>query len=103
MNPHIKIALAIKTGRTALGWNQKEFAHLMGVSTPMVARTETMVSECKLTFFYKALDLFKANGVHIALGDDSFELKIMTVVLDKFLVNNNDRTKKSSDYQGKDK
>ena len=37
-----RIAVAIRTARTALGWSQQEFADRMGVAKSTIARIETL-------------------------------------------------------------
>lgn len=65
-----KIAIGVRTARTALGWNQEEFAERMGVAKSTVARIETLEVNARADFLTKALAVFKRAGVSIDLLDD---------------------------------
>ncbi len=64
-----KIAVAIRTARTAIGWNQQEFADKMGVAKSTVARIETMEMAARGDFVIKAIQLFREAGVEVDLSD----------------------------------
>jgi transcriptional regulator with XRE-family HTH domain len=67
-----KIAVALRTARTAMGWSQLEFAELMEVAKSTVARIETMEMLAKADFVMKAIRLFKVHGVEVDLYTDDF-------------------------------
>ena len=71
-----KIAIALRTGRTALGWNQQEFANLMGVAKSTVARIETLEVGARADFMNKAIRLFRDHGVIVDLSQDGVPLQI---------------------------
>ena len=71
-----KIAIALRTGRTALGWNQQEFATLLGVAKSTVARVETLEVGARADFMNKAIRLFKDHGVLIDLSQDGIPIII---------------------------
>lgn len=60
-----KAAIAIKTGRTAIGLNQTEFAKLMSVSRVTLARIETFEIPIKLEAYFDAVSELKELGVNI--------------------------------------
>lgn len=64
---NVKIAVAIRSARTALGWNQQEFADKMNVAKSTIARIETLEMTAKADFLTRALRLFRDAGVTIDL------------------------------------
>lgn len=64
---NLKIAVALRTARTALGWSQQEFADRMGVAKSTVARIETVEMSPKADFLTKALRVFQQVGLTIDL------------------------------------
>lgn len=62
-----KIAIAIRSARTAIGWNQQEFADLMGVAKSTITRVETLEMGAKADFLNKAMRLFRDAGVIVDL------------------------------------
>lgn len=64
---HARIAVSIRSARAAVGWNQQEFADLMGVSRSTVARIEILQMLPRADFLLRALALFKAAGVEVDL------------------------------------
>jgi len=67
-----KLAVALRTARAAIGWNQQEFAELMGVAKSTVARIETMEMAARGDFILKAVSLFKKAGINIELFSEGF-------------------------------
>ena len=64
-----KIAVAIRTARTALGWSQQELAERLRVAKSTVARIETLEMAARGDFVIKAIQLFRQAGVEIDLSD----------------------------------
>jgi len=64
-----KIAVAIRTARTAIGWSQQEFADKLGIAKSTVARIETMEMAARGDFVIRAIQLFRAAGVEVDLSD----------------------------------
>lgn len=60
---NIKIAVALRAARTALGWSQQEFADKMKVAKSTIARIETVEVTAKADFLVRAFQLFQAQGV----------------------------------------
>ena len=70
-----KIAVAVRTARTALGWSQQDFADRMGVAKSTIARIETMEMAARGDFVIKAVTIFREAGVELDLAD-TFDLPI---------------------------
>ena len=64
---NIKIIVALRSARTALGWTQQEFADKMGSSKVTIARIETMEVAAKAEFLMQALRLFRESGIHVEM------------------------------------
>jgi transcriptional regulator with XRE-family HTH domain len=62
-----KIAIAIRSARTAIGWNQQEFADLMEVAKSTITRVETLEMGAKADFLNRAMRLFRDAGVIVDL------------------------------------
>lgn len=60
---HLRIAVAMRAVRGALGVNQAEFAKLIGVSKPTVARVETLEAGMRLDTYSNMLKKLKEIGV----------------------------------------
>lgn len=66
---NVKIAVALRSARIALGWNQQEFADKMEVAKSTVARIETLEMVAKADFLTRALRIFRDAGVVVDLLD----------------------------------
>ena len=64
-----KIAVALRAARSAIGWNQQEFADKMGVAKSTVARIETLEMGAKADFLIRAIQLFRQAGVEVDLAE----------------------------------
>lgn len=64
---NVKIAVALRSARIALGWNQQEFADKMAVAKSTIARIETLEMTPKADFLTLALRTFRDAGVVIDL------------------------------------
>jgi transcriptional regulator with XRE-family HTH domain len=62
-----KIAIALRIGRAAIGWNQSEFAEKLGVAKSTIARIETLEMAPKAELVMRAMRLFRESGVDIDL------------------------------------
>jgi transcriptional regulator with XRE-family HTH domain len=67
----MKIAVALRTGRTAIGWNQHEFAQRLNVATSTIARIETLETTASTAVVMDALDLLRKAGVTIDLTSEA--------------------------------
>ena len=66
---NVKIAVALRSARIALGWSQLEFAEKMEVAKSTIARIETVEMTAKADFLNRALRLFRDAGVVVDLLD----------------------------------
>lgn len=74
---NVKIAVALRAARTALGWNQQEFADRMQVAKSTVARIETVEMAAKADFLTRALGLYREYGVVVDLfGPDKVTISV---------------------------
>jgi len=67
------LAPAIRAGRNALGWSQKEMAEKSGISIPTIARTE-VANNPKMGTVLALLMTLKKNGIVFVWKDDGFEM-----------------------------
>lgn len=62
---NIRIAIALRTARAALGWNQQEFADRLNVAKSTIARIETLEMVAKADFLTRALRVCREEGVSV--------------------------------------
>ena len=67
------LAPAIRAGRNALGWSQKELAEKSGISVPTIARTEVS-NNPKMDTVLALLGTLKKNGIVFVWKEDGFEM-----------------------------
>lgn len=95
---NVRIAVAIKVARTAIGLSQLELAELIGVSKITLARVETLESTLKAESYMQALRVFKERGVYIdPISTDSIHLEITLGCLKTVLDDSKDESKRRSD------
>ncbi|MGQ4880129.1 helix-turn-helix domain-containing protein [Billgrantia sp. LNSP4103-1] len=76
IDAHLKIAVALRSVRGALGLNQAEFAELVGVSKPTIARAETMEVAMRLDSYSNVLRKLREIGVKVdTLYSDSVQIE----------------------------
>lgn len=77
MSENLKIAIVLRTGRVAIGMNQQEFADALGVAKSTVARAETLEMPIKAETYFKALRIFKQNGLEVdPIYSEGIDIKI---------------------------
>lgn len=64
---NLKIAVALRAARTALGWNQQEMADLTNVSKSTIARIETLEMAVKADYLTRVLRLLRNLDVTVDL------------------------------------
>lgn len=95
---NLKIAIALRSARTALGWSQQEFADKMNVAKSTVARIETLEMAIKADFLTKGLRLFREFGVELdVLQADRLVLSIEAQGLQEALRRLEDENLRRSD------
>jgi transcriptional regulator with XRE-family HTH domain len=93
-----KIAVALRTARAAVGWNQEEFAQLMGVAKTTVARIETLEMSARAEYLSKAIRLFREVGVEVDLSElDAVPIRVSMVAVAKAVDDLQDVNKRRKD------
>ena len=93
-----KIVVALRTARAAAGWNQGEFADLMGVAKTTVARIETLEMSARAEYLSKAIRLFREAGVEVDLSElDSVPIKVSMLAVAKAVDDLQDVNKRRKD------
>ena len=59
----VRFAVLLRTARVAIGWNQQEFADLLGVAKSSITRMETVEMAMPSIFAMRAMQLFRENGL----------------------------------------
>jgi len=93
MNENVKIAVALRAARAALGMNQQEFSDALGVAKSTVARAETMEITIKGEIYVRAIRLLRAHGVDV---DTIMENEVVIKVGEKGLQEAEDKLKDPS-------
>jgi len=75
---NVKIAIAIRSARVAIGWSQQEFSDLMGVKKFIITRVETLEAGAKAEFLNKAMRLFRETGVTV----DFYQLDSISILVE---------------------
>ncbi|MBU6993424.1 helix-turn-helix transcriptional regulator [Ferrovum myxofaciens] len=79
---NVKVAVAMRTARAALGINQQELADDLGVAKSTIARIETMEMQPKVDLYLKALKYFKEAGIDVdSIYSDNITVNISTKAL----------------------
>jgi DNA-binding XRE family transcriptional regulator len=82
----IKVGVALRVCRAALGITQTELAASIGVAKVTLARVETLESNLKSDSFLRAVKLFREHGLEIdTMTSDGINLKISAAALDNAL------------------
>lgn len=84
LKKNVKIAVALRTARAAIGWNQQEFADEMAVAKSTIARIETLEVSPKADLLLHAMEVFGNAGVQV----DFFSGGNLTVVVDTQALDN---------------
>jgi DNA-binding XRE family transcriptional regulator len=69
------LAPALRAGRNALGWSQKELSEKSGVSVPTIARTE-ISNNPTMAIVHALLVTFEMNGIVFTFKADGFEMAV---------------------------
>ena len=93
-----KIVVALRTARAAAGWNQGEFADLMGVAKTTVARIETLEMSARAEYLSKAIRLFREAGIEVDLSElDAVPIKVSMLAVAKAVDDLQDVSKRRKD------
>ena len=73
----VKLAVALRTARSVVGWSQDELSKLSGIPKITIARFETLEGNLKAEQLMKLLDLYGSMGAKLELsGGDGFTLTV---------------------------
>lgn len=92
-----RIAVAIRSVRATLGWSQKEFADLLGVSKSTVARIETLEINPKAGVVFHAMRLFWEAGVGVDMYKEGLRINVSEKALAESARKLQDVTRRRSD------
>ena len=93
-----KVAVAIRTARAAAGFNQQEFADLMGVAKTTVARIEMLEMKAPAQFLLGAVYLFKTCGIELDMHDyDNLIIKVSNQAINNAVSYLEDASNRRSD------
>ena len=74
----VKFAVLLRTARVAIGWNQQEFADLLGVAKSSITRMETVEMAIPSIFAMRAMQLFRENGIEFDIFSSDSTSVIIT-------------------------
>jgi transcriptional regulator with XRE-family HTH domain len=93
-----KVAVAIRAARAAAGFNQQDFADLMGVAKSTVARIETLEMKATAQFLLMAVYLFKNCGIELDMHDyNNLVIKVSNQAINNAVFQLEDVNNKRSD------
>ena len=96
-----RIAVALRAGRTAIGWNQLEFAEKLGVAKSTIARIETLEMSPKADLIMRAMRLFRESGIEIDLYKATeCSININALAVSEAISRLRDESKRRSDRRG---
>lgn len=73
----VKLAVALRTARSVVGWSQDELSKLSGIPKITIARFETLEGDLKAEQLMKLLDLYGSMGAKLELSEgDGFSLTV---------------------------
>ena len=65
----VKLAVALRTARSVVGWSQDELSKLSGIPKITIARFETLEGNLKADQFMRLLDLYGSLGTKLELSE----------------------------------
>jgi transcriptional regulator with XRE-family HTH domain len=92
-----KVAIAMRSVRIAIGWNQQEFSELLKVAKSTVARIETMEVNPKADVVLRAMRLFREAGVDVDLSQPGIRVNISESALEDAIAKLQDTNRRRSD------
>ena len=100
----VRFVVAMRMGRAALGYNQHEFAELLGVSKSTVARTETLEMAMRAETLMTMLRVLRERGVELDLmTEEEVTVKLQPCALQEAFERLSDEEQRRSDRQRKPK
>jgi len=99
----VKVAVALRAARTAIGWNQQEFADKLGVAKSTIARIETMESVASAVVLMRAMQLLREGGVTVdLLSGNELTFHVAPVALEEAARRLQDEQMRRTDRKKKD-
>lgn len=80
---HVKLAVALRTARSVVGWSQDELAKNSGIPKITLARVETLDGSLKAEHLMKLINIYRSMGVNVDLASPEG----FTVTVDDRLLN----------------
>ena len=65
----VKLAIALRTARSVVGWSQDELSRLSGIPKITIARFETLEGNLKAEQLMNLLDLYGSVGANLELSE----------------------------------
>jgi len=62
---HVKMVVALRTARAAVGWSQDELAHVTGIPKTTIARFETMEGGLKAAQLATLINTYNSKGIDV--------------------------------------
>jgi transcriptional regulator with XRE-family HTH domain len=62
---HVKMAVALRTARAAVGWSQDELARVTGIPKTTIARFETMEGGLKAAQLATLINTYNSKGIDV--------------------------------------
>jgi len=99
---NIKIAVALRMSRAALGISQLELAEILGVSKITLARVETLESPLRADVYMKAINVLRELGVAVdVMTPNALMINVHQPALEKALARLRDDSKRRIDRKNK--
>jgi len=76
MSGNLRIAIALRTARSALGLSQDDLATKLGVAKSTIARVETLEHSIKGNTLLEAVNIMKLLGVDMNISPNEIVIKI---------------------------
>lgn len=99
---NIKIAVALRMSRAALGISQLELAEILGVSKITLARVETLESPLRADVYMKAINVLRELGVDVdVMSSSALMINVNQSALENALARLKDDSKRRIDRKNK--
>lgn len=99
---NIKIAVALRMSRAALGISQLELAEILGVSKITLARVETLESPLRADVYMKAITVLRELGVAVdVMTPNALMINVHQPALENALARLRDDSKRRIDRKNK--
>jgi transcriptional regulator with XRE-family HTH domain len=95
----VKLAVAMRSARSVVGWSQDELSKLSGIPKITIARFETLEGNLKAEQLMKLLDLYGSMGANLELSEGdgltlTVEGKMTNLAVERLADNSNRRAER---------